>query len=63
MEINESSNAEDELENNGYGSDKSEDTGFDAMTDDTESFTTLEELTLSKNVTKNRPLSNRSQYH
>ena len=31
-EINESSNAEDELEKNGYGSDECEDVGFDAMT-------------------------------
>ena len=49
IEINESSNAGDEVENNGYGSDESEDAGFDAMTDDTELFTTFEESAPSKN--------------
>ena len=48
MEINESSNAAYELENNGYGSDECEYAGFDVMTDDTESFKTLEESALSK---------------
>ena len=43
MEIKESSNAGNELENNGYGSDESEDVGFDAMTEDTDPFTTVEE--------------------
>ena len=43
MEIKESSNAGNELENNGYGSDESQGVGFDAMTEDTDSFTTIEE--------------------
>ena len=43
METSESSNAGDELENNGYGKGRSDNAGFDAMTDDTESFTSLEE--------------------
>lgn len=47
MEANERSNVEDELENNVYGS---EDAGFDATTDDSESITTFEESTPSKNV-------------
>ena len=50
MEINESSNARDELENNGYGSYESEDAGFDAITDATESFATLGESPLSKKM-------------
>ena len=50
MEANEKSNVEDELENNVYGSDESEDAGFDATTDDNESVTTFEESTPSKNV-------------
>ena len=50
LEINESSNAVDELENNGYGSDESEDAGFDAMNEDTESFTRVEELASSKKM-------------
>ena len=54
LEINESWNAADELENNGYGSDKSEDTGFDAMNEDTESFTTVEEPAPSKKCKKKR---------
>ena len=62
--ISESSNAEDELENNGYGNDGSENAGFDAMTDDTESFTTLKESAPSKkNVRKNRPQSKGSLCH
>ena len=48
IEINESSNAGDELENNGYGSDESEDAGFDAMNKDTKSFTTVVESAPSK---------------
>ena len=48
MKINESSNAEYELESNGYGSDESEDIGFDAISGDTVLFTTLEEAALSK---------------
>ena len=52
MEINGSSNAGNELENNGYGSDKSEYSGFDAVTDDTELFTTLEESAPSKKCKK-----------
>ena len=52
LEINERWNAADELENNGYGSDKSEDTGFDAMNEDTESFTTVEEPAPSKKCKK-----------
>lgn len=48
MEINESSNAVYELENNGYVSDECEYAGFDAMTDDTESFKTLEESAPSR---------------
>lgn len=47
MEANERPNVEDELENNVYGS---EDAGFDATTDDSESITTFEESTPSKNV-------------
>ena len=50
LEINESSNAVDELENNGYDSDESEDAGFDAMNEDTESFTRVEELASSKKM-------------
>ena len=50
MEANEKSNVEDELENNVYGSDESEDAEFDATTDDNESVTTFEESTPSKNV-------------
>ena len=52
MGISESSNAEDEPENNGYGNDGSEYAGFDAMTDDTESFTTLEKSAPSKKKCK-----------
>ena len=52
MEINRSSSAGDELENNGYGSDESEDAGFDAMTDDTDSLTTLKETVPSKKCKK-----------
>ena len=52
MEINASSNVWDELENNGYGSDESEDDRFDAMADDTESFTTLPESARSKKCMK-----------
>ena len=52
LEINESSNAVDELENNGYGSDESEDAGFDAMNEKTESFTTVEESAPSKKCKK-----------
>ena len=52
MEINRSSNAGDELENNGYGSDESEDAEFDAMTDDTDSLTTLKETVPSKKCKK-----------
>ena len=63
LEINESSNAVNELENNGYGSDESEDAGFDAMNEDTESFAMVEESAPSKNVRKNRQPSNRSQCH
>lgn len=49
MEMNENSNAVDELENNDYGSDESEDAWFDVMT---ESFTRIEESTLSKKEKK-----------
>ena len=63
LEISESSNAADELKNNCYGSDESEDAGFDAMNEDTESFTMVEESAPSKNVRKNRQPSNRSQCH
>ena len=52
MEINESLNAGDEQENNSYGSDESEDAGFDAMTEDTESFTTVKESVPSKKCKK-----------
>ena len=44
MEINENLNAVDELEKNGYGSDKSEDAGFDAMTEDTKSFSSIKNM-------------------
>ena len=40
----------DELENN--GSDESEDTGFDAMNEDTEPFTLVEESAPSKKCKK-----------
>ena len=50
MEINESSNAGDELEKNGYGSDESEDARFDALNEDTESCITVEESAPSKNM-------------
>ena len=52
MDINESSNAGDELENNGYGSQESEDAGCDAITDVTESFATLEKSPPSKKCKK-----------
>ena len=52
IEINESSNAGDELENNGYGSDESEDAGFDAMNKDTKSFRTVVESAPSKKCKK-----------
>ena len=51
MEIHESLNASNELENNDYGSDENENAGFDAMTDDTESFT-FEEPAPSKKCKK-----------
>ena len=38
--------------NYGYGSDESEDAGFDAMNEDTESFPTVEELAPSKKCKK-----------
>ena len=44
MEINENLNAGDELGKNGYGSDKSEDAGFDAMTEDTKSFSFIKNM-------------------
>ena len=50
LEINECLNAVDELENN--GSDESEDTGFDAMNEDTEPFTLVEESAPSKKCKK-----------
>ena len=52
MELNESLNAGDELENNGYGSDESEDAGFDAMAEFTEPFTMVEESAPSKKCKK-----------
>ena len=52
MEINRSLNAGDELENNGYGSDESEDAGFDAMTDDTDSLITIKETVPSRKCKK-----------
>ena len=64
MEINESSNAENELENNGYGSDESEDAGCDAITDDTPShFQRSRNQLHQKNIKKNRPQSNKSLCH
>ena len=55
MEINESLNAGDELENNGYGSDESESAGFDDMNEDTESLTTVEESAPSKKCKNEQP--------
>ena len=52
MEINENLNAEDELENSGYGSDECEDAGFDAMTNETKLFRMLEESDPSKKCEK-----------
>ena len=64
MEINESSNAGDELENNGYGSDESEDATFDTMNEDIPSHLQRSRNQLhQKTVRKNRPRSNRSQGH
>ena len=56
LEINESSNADDELENNGCGSDESEDARFDVMNEDTELFTTVEESAPSKKCKKEQAL-------
>ena len=50
MEINESSNAGDELKSNGYGSDESENAGFNAMTDGTEIMGTV--LDVMRDVSK-----------
>ena len=52
MEINETSNAGEELENNGYGSYASEDARCDAVTNNTESFATLEKSLSSKKCKK-----------
>ena len=56
LEINESLNVGDELKNNGYANDESEDAGFNAMTDDTKSFAMLEESAPSKKCKKEQAM-------
>ena len=52
LEINKNLNVGHEVENDSYDSEESEGVGLDALNNDTESFTTLEESTFSKKCEK-----------
>ena len=52
LEINKNLNVRHKVENDGYDSEESEGVGLNALNDDTESFTTLEESVTSENCEK-----------